>query len=132
MNKVTLIGRLGNDPELKYTNSGRAVCEVSIATNERFMVEGEQRTRTEWHRLTIWGDRGEAFAKFLTKGRNVCVEGALRTTSYQKDGEDSKRFSTKIEVRNWEFVDANPNKNAGNDSVGDDDSDSLSETEVPI
>jgi single-strand DNA-binding protein len=96
VNKVILIGNLGADPELKYTPSNRPLCNLSVATNEVFKDKGGQRQeRTEWHRVTVWGDQAETCSKYLGKGRSVYVEGRLQTRSWDdKDGK--KRYSTDI------------------------------------
>src|SRR3954466_15964570 len=103
MNKVTLMGNLGTDVTLSYTPSGRAVANFRMATNKHYTTtEGEKKTRTEWHRITVWGTRGENCAKHLSKGRQVLVEGALRTSTYEKDGE--KKFNHYIEAMNVQFL----------------------------
>jgi single-strand DNA-binding protein len=96
VNKVILIGNLGADPELKYTPSNRPVCNLSVATNEVFKDKtGQRQERTEWHRVTVWGEQAENCNKFLAKGRSVYVEGRLQTRSWDdKDGK--KRYSTDI------------------------------------
>ena len=96
VNKVILVGNLGADPELKYTPSNRPVCNLSIATNEVFKDKsGQRQERTEWHRVTVWGEQGETCSKYLSKGRSVYVEGRLQTRSWaDKDGK--KRYSTDI------------------------------------
>ena len=95
VNKVILVGNLGADPELKYTPSNRAVANLRIATNEVFKDKGGQRQeRTEWHRVTVWGEQAETCQKFLSKGRSVYIEGRLQTREYEKDGQ--KRYSTEI------------------------------------
>jgi single-strand DNA-binding protein len=96
VNKVILIGNLGADPELKYTPSNRAVCNLSLATNEVFKDKsGTRQERTEWHRVTVWGEQGETCSKYLGKGRSVYIEGRLQTRSWEdKDGK--KRYSTDI------------------------------------
>ena len=95
LNKVMLIGNLGADPELKHTGNNRAVCNLSIATNESFKdKEGQRQERTEWHRVTVWGETAENCGKYLAKGRSVYVEGRLQTRSYDKDGQ--KHYSTEI------------------------------------
>jgi single-strand DNA-binding protein len=96
LNKVLLIGNLGADPELSYTQSSQAVLKLRLATNESFVNKaGERQERTEWHRVVVWGKRAEALSKFLTKGRQLYVEGRLQTRSWDdKDGQ--KRFATDI------------------------------------
>jgi single-strand DNA-binding protein len=96
LNKVLLIGNLGADPELSYTQSSQAVLKLRLATNESFVNKaGERQERTEWHRVVVWGKRAEALSKFLAKGRQLYVEGRLQTRSWEdKDGQ--KRFATDI------------------------------------
>jgi len=99
LNKVMLLGNLGADPELKMTQGGQAVLKLRLATTESYLDRNNTRQeRTEWHSVTLWGKRGEALAKFLTKGERIFVEGSLRTSSYEKDGE--KRYRTEINANN--------------------------------
>jgi single-strand DNA-binding protein len=96
VNKVILVGNLGADPELKYTPSNRPLCNLSVATNEVFKDKtGQRQERTEWHRVTVWGDQAEHCSKYLGKGRSVYVEGRLQTRSWD-DKEGKKRYSTDI------------------------------------
>jgi single-strand DNA-binding protein len=98
-NKVMLLGNLGADPELRYTKGGQAIMKLRLATTERFKDQsGEWKDRTEWHRVTMWGKRGEALSKFLTKGSTIFVEGSLRTSSWEKEG--VKQYSTEINASN--------------------------------
>ena len=95
VNKVILVGNLGADPELKYTPSNRALCNLRIATTEVYKDKGGQRQeKTEWHRVTVWGDSAQNCAKYLAKGRSVYVEGRLQTRSYDKDGQ--KHYATDV------------------------------------
>jgi single-strand DNA-binding protein len=95
VNKVILVGNLGADPELKRTSNGHAVCNLRIATTEVFKDKaGQKQEKTEWHRVTVWGDQGENAAKYLAKGRSVYVEGKLSTRSYDKDGQ--KHYATDV------------------------------------
>ena len=99
LNKVLLLGNLGADPELRVTPGGQAVLKLRLATTESYLDRNNTRQeRTEWHRITIWGKRGEALAKFLTKGDRLFVEGRIQTSSYEKNGE--KRYSTDIIANN--------------------------------
>jgi single-strand DNA-binding protein len=96
VNKVILVGNLGADPELRYTNSGTAVANFRIATNERWNDKnGQQQERTEWHSIVAWGKLGEICGKFLKKGRSVYVEGRLQTRSWE-DQSGNKRYTTEI------------------------------------
>lgn len=95
LNKVLLIGNLGADPELKYTQGGQAVMRIRLATTERFGTKTERQERTEWHSITVWGTRAEALSKFLTKGRTIYVEGRLQTRQWE-DKEGGKRSTTEV------------------------------------
>ena len=96
INKVILVGNLGADPETRYTPSGTAITSIRIATSESWKDKqtGEQQERTEWHRVDFFGRLAEIAGEYLKKGRQVYVEGRLRTDEYEKDG--VKRYSTKI------------------------------------
>ena len=95
VNKVILIGNLGADPELKYTPSNRPLCNLRIATTEVYKDKsGQRQEKTEWHRVTVWGDQAENCNKYLAKGRSVYIEGRLQTRSYDKDGQ--KHYATDI------------------------------------
>lgn len=99
LNRVMLLGNLGADPELRVTPGGSSVLKLRLATAESYLDKTNTRQeRTEWHSVTVWGKRGEALAKFLTKGARIFVEGELRTSSYEKDGE--KRYRTEINASN--------------------------------
>ena len=89
LNKVMLLGRLGQEPELKYTPSGSAVCNFSLATTESWSDKsGQKQERTEWHRIVVWGKLGELCNQYLSKGRQAFVEGTLQTRSWEgKDGQ---------------------------------------------
>ncbi len=95
VNKVILVGNLGADPELKYTPSSRPLCNLRIATTEVFKDKsGQRQEKTEWHRVTVWGDQAENCSKYLAKGRSVYIEGRLQTRSYDKDGQ--KHYATDV------------------------------------
>jgi single-strand DNA-binding protein len=103
VNKVILIGNLGADPELKYTPTSRALCNLRIATTDVFKDKGGQRQeKTEWHRVTVWGDQAENCSKYLSKGRSVYVEGRLQTRSYDKDGQ--KHYATDVVAERVVFL----------------------------
>jgi len=96
INKVILVGNLGADPETRYTPSGTAITSIRVATSESWKdkTTGEQQERTEWHRIEFFGRLAEIAGEYLKKGRQVYVEGKLRTDEYEKDG--VKRYSTKV------------------------------------
>lgn len=99
LNRVMLLGNLGSDPEYRVTQGGQSVLNLRLATSEKYLDRDKQRQeRTEWHNVVIWGNRADALSKILTKGSRIYVEGALRTTSYEKDG--GKRYKTEIVASN--------------------------------
>jgi len=104
VNKVILVGNLGADPELRYTSSGSPVCELRLATNESWTdKQGQKQERTEWHRIIVWGKTGENCSKYLSKGRQVYIEGRLQTRSWDdKDG--NKRYTTEIVANDVQFL----------------------------
>ena len=96
VNKVILVGNLGNDPETKYTQGGMAVTTLSLATTSvRKDKDGNQQERTEWHRVKLFGKLGEIAGEYLKKGRQVYIEGSLRTDKYT-DKQGVERYSTDI------------------------------------
>ena len=105
VNKVILIGNLGRDPELRYTQSGQAVVNFTLATSENWndKASGERVERTEWHRIVVWGRVGENCAKYLAKGRTVYVEGRLQTREWE-DKEGQKRRTTEINAQTVQFL----------------------------
>src|SRR5690242_10441574 len=83
VNKVILLGNLGRDPEMRYTTSGDAVCNLSVATSEQWKDKsGGKQERTEWHRVTLFGKSAEIAAEYLAKGRSVYIEGRIQTRKY--------------------------------------------------
>jgi single-strand DNA-binding protein len=105
INKVIIVGRLGNDPEVRYTPSGAAVANFSVATSEEWKDKntGEKKERTEWHRIVAWNKLGELCGEYLSKGRQVYVEGRLQTRSYD-DKEGVKRYTTEIVASDVQFL----------------------------
>src|SRR5215475_8800859 len=100
LNRVMLLGNLGADPELRFTQGGQAVLNMRIATTESYLDKDKvRRERTDWHNVVVWGKRGEGLAKILTKGSSVFVEGSLRTSSYD-DREGNKRYKTEVIANN--------------------------------
>lgn len=118
VNLVILIGNLGADPELKYTPSSRAVCNMRIATTEVFKDKsGTRQEKTEWHRITVWGELAENCDKYLQKGRSVYVEGKLQTRSYDKDGQ--KHYATDIVAHKVVFLGTKGERDTGADEPRD-------------
>ncbi len=106
LNKVMLIGRLGQDPEKRITPQGHSVVTVSLATSERFTDRaGTKQERTEWHRVVFWNRQADVVEKYCKKGSQLYVEGSIHTNEWQdKDG--NKRYTTEIQGRSLEFLDS--------------------------
>ncbi|MFS0489908.1 single-stranded DNA-binding protein [Leadbetterella byssophila] len=103
LNKVTLIGNLGADPEVRSFPSGDKVANVSLATTEKYKSkDGQVKEETEWHRVEFWGGLAEIVDKYLKKGDSVYVEGKIKTEEYEKDG--IKRYSTKIRATQMQML----------------------------
>lgn len=101
LNRVILIGNLGQDPELRFTQSNMGVLSLRMATTESYFDTNtkERKERTEWHTVVVWGKRGEALNKILSKGSRLCVEGRLQTRSWE-DKQGNKRYTTEINAQN--------------------------------
>ncbi|MFN3406127.1 MAG: single-stranded DNA-binding protein [Caldimicrobium sp.] len=104
VNKVILIGRLGADPEIRYTLDGKPVSSFRIATNEVYIKDGEKVTVTEWHRLVAFGRLAEICGEYLSKGSKVYVEGKLRTRKFE-DKQGQTRYVTEILVQSMQILD---------------------------
>ena len=107
INKVILVGRLGKDPEVRYTADGVPVASFSIATSVEWKDKnsGEKREKTEWHRIDAWRRLGEICGEYLHKGKQVYIEGRLQTDSWEdKDG--NKRYTTKVVAREMQMLDS--------------------------
>jgi len=106
LNKAVLIGNLGSDPELKFTQGGQAVLRFRLATTESYPGKtGEREERTEWHTIVVWGKRAEPLNRILSKGRTVWVEGRIQTRSWEAN-DGSKRYATEINASNVGLVGA--------------------------
>jgi single-strand DNA-binding protein len=104
VNKVILIGNLGRDPELRYTQGGKAVANFTIATNEKWKdSDGQAQERVEWHRIITWGKTAENCSQYLSKGRSVYVEGRLQTREWE-DREGQKKRTTEIVAQFVQFL----------------------------
>ncbi len=108
VNKVILIGRLGRDPEVRYTQGGQTVANLRLATSERYKDRnGQMQEATEWHSVVVWGKQAELAKQYLTKGREVYIEGALRTRQWQ-DQQGQKRYTTEVVARSIQFIGGRP------------------------
>jgi len=100
LNRVMLLGNLGADPELRFTQGGQAVLSLRLATTESYLDKDKvRRERTDWHNVVVWGKRGEALSKIIGKGSSLFIEGSLRTSSYD-DRDGNKRYKTEIIANN--------------------------------
>ena len=103
-NKVFLVGRLGRDPELKYTQSGTPVTNFPLATDEGYNDrEGKRQEKTEWHRIVVWDRQAETVCQYMSKGRLVLVEGSLQTRKWQ-DQQGQDRYTTEIRAQRVVFL----------------------------
>lgn len=105
VNKAILIGNLGRDPELRYTQNGQAVVNFTLATSENWTDRktGQKQERTEWHRIVAWGRTGELCAEYLSKGRMVYIEGRIQTREWE-DKQGAKRWTTEINAQTVQFL----------------------------
>jgi single-strand DNA-binding protein len=107
LNRVEIIGRLGKDPETRFTPKGNKVCSFSVAVDHRWRsAEGEMRKETDWFNIEAWGKLGEICQEYLGKGRLVYIEGRLHTNQYEQEGE--KRYFTKVVARQMEMLERKP------------------------
>ena len=101
INKVILVGNLGRDPEVRYTQNGNAVANINLATNEVWNDKsGQRQERTEWHRIVVWGKQAEIAKEYLSKGRQIYVEGSLQTRQWE-DKDKQKRYTTEIRCQRF-------------------------------
>jgi single-strand DNA-binding protein len=119
VNKVILVGRLGRDPELKYTTSGTPFCRFSMATDDSWTDKGsgERNERTEWHNIVVWDKLAEICNEFLSKGRQVYIEGSLQTREWD-DKEGVKRKTTEIRARDMVLLGGPSQGQGGGQSEG--------------
>lgn len=127
MNKVMLIGRLGQDPEMRVTVSGKEVTKFSLATSERWLdkTSNEWRENTEWHRIVVWGRQAKSCSEFLSKGKMVFVEGRIQSRDYE-DQDGNRRKTSEIIAVNVVFLGKDSTKSGENQPDG-----SLSSVEIP-
>lgn len=117
VNKVILVGRLGQDPEMKAVGPGNTVTRLNIATSENWMDKnGQKQERTEWHRVVVWGKLAEICGKHLAKGRQVYVEGRLQTRQWEDQGQ--KKYTTEIVANTVQFLGSPGERSQSNQSQG--------------
>lgn len=104
VNKVILVGNLGANPEMRFTQGGQAVANLRLATTERWTDRnGQKQEQTEWHRVVVWGKTAEIVGQYCTKGRQIYVEGRIRTRQWQ-DQQGQKRYSTEVVAQNVQML----------------------------
>jgi single-strand DNA-binding protein len=115
VNKVILVGRLGSDPELKYTSNSQAVAKFSVATSEQWKNKqtGDMQEKTEWHRIVVWGKMAEICGQHLAKGRQVYIEGKLQTRSWEDQASGQKKYSTEVVAQTVQFLGAAGERSQG-------------------
>jgi single-strand DNA-binding protein len=124
VNKVFLLGFLGKDPELKYTEVGTPMCRFSLATTEQYERNGEKQEKTEWHNIVVWGKFAEVANRSIRKGSKVFLEGKINTRSWE-DRDGNKHNKTDIVANAISFLDPSPKKGSrepNSDQWSDDDS----------
>ena len=123
LNKVMILGHLGADPEVRYTQSNQPIANLRIATTESWndRQSGERKEQTEWHRVVVFGRQAENCSKYLAKGRQVLVEGSIQTREWQ-DRDGNRRWTTEIKARNVQFLGGRgdgPDRNLQGPPAGD-------------
>lgn len=113
VNKAIIVGNLGRDPELRYTQGGQPVCNLAVATSRRYTNNrtNELVEETEWHRIVVWGKQAEHCNNYLVKGRQVYVEGRLRTSSYEREGQ--RHYSTEVVAETVQFLSGGNGRGGG-------------------
>ena len=117
VNKVIIIGNLGRDPEIRYSQQGKPIVNFSVATSEEWTDKnsGQKQEHTEWHRIVVFGKQAESCEKYLSKGRQVYVEGKLKTSTYEKDGQT--HYSTDVVANTVQFL-GGKSESQGNQNQG--------------
>lgn len=105
MNRITLMGRLGKDPEIKFLPSGTAVCKFTLATSRKWKDQsgGDMHEKTEWHKIVAWGKQGETLGEYVHKGDQLLLSGELRYSEWN-DKEGNKRTTAEIHLQEFDFV----------------------------
>src|SRR3989338_1172089 len=131
LNKVLLIGNLGADPEVRVTGTGQSVATIRLATTDRWVDKSGQKTeRTEWHRVIAWGKQAELCKEYLSKGRQIYVEGRIQTREWN-DKEGNKRYTTEVVAQRIQFLGSPAGKQARTES-GTSDAPPFNDTSSPL
>ncbi len=104
VNKVFLLGRLGKDPEVRYTSTQQPFAKFSLATSEVFTTNGERREKTQWHNVVVWGKQAEIAGRYLRKGKQIFVEGKIEYSEYEDKTTGQKRYFTEIKVDRFQML----------------------------
>jgi len=133
INKVILIGNLGNDPEVRYTPNGSAVANITLATSTswRDKQTGELQERTEWHRIAFFNRLAEIVGEYLHKGSKIYVEGSLRTRKWQDKTTGADRYTTEIIANEMQMLDNRATSNSNSTSTGNSNYQSSAESNKP-
>ena len=116
VNKVILVGNLGANPEMRFTQGGQPVANLRIATTERWTDKsGQKQESTEWHRVVVWGKQAEIVGQYLTKGRQVYIEGRIRTRQWQ-DQQGQKRYTTEVVAQRVQMLGGRGEQRPGDDT----------------
>jgi single-strand DNA-binding protein len=119
VNKVILVGNLGRDAELRYTPGGAAVATLNMATTEVWNdKQGQRQEKTEWHRVILWGKQAESLQEYLTKGKQIYVEGRLQTRSWDDKESGQKRYTTEIKADRITLLGGGGGRGGGMDRGG--------------
>ena len=131
INKVILVGNLGQDPEVKYTAGGAAVTTLSLATSESWKDKdtGQDQEKTEWHRVVLWRRLAEIAGEYLKKGSKVYIEGQLQTRKWEQDGQT--RYTTEVVGRDMQFLDSRGNTSSDNSSTYEDANQDMGSQNLP-
>lgn len=119
LNRACLLGNLGQDPDLKFTQGGQAVLKLSLATTESYLDRsGQRHQRTDWHRIVVWGKRGEGLSKILLKGARIYIEGSIQTRSWDDKNTGEKRYATEIVASQVVLCGSAPGRSSGASGQG--------------
>tara|TARA_B100000579_G_C22817484_1_gene848705 strand:+ start:107 stop:550 length:444 start_codon:yes stop_codon:yes gene_type:complete len=131
INKVILVGNLGQDPEVKYTAGGAAVTTLSLATSESWKDKdtGQDQEKTEWHRVVLWRRLAEIAGEYLKKGSKVYIEGQLQTRKWEQDGQT--RYTTEVVGRDMQFLDSRGSTSSDSSSAYEDVNQDMSSQNLP-
>ncbi len=132
LNKVMLIGRLGRDPEIRYTQTGSAVANFSLATDENWTdAQGQRQQRTEWHYIVVWNKLADLAQNYLKQGSQVYVEGKLQTQSWDDAQTGQKRYRTEVVARTLQFLDSRPTDSGAGNYANEPQSQTASQQDPP-